>query len=370
VDQSGPISADSYRNLKEGMEMRKIRAIVYGVGAIGKLTTRFMVEKCVDIVGAIDVNLEIVGKDLGEVAGLGRPLNVIINNNADAVLSEQAADIAIVAVFTDLERMYPIFKNCIEHGLNVLHTAGGSSYNWSTHPELTSKLDKVAKEHNVTIAASGYQDSFMINMVMLLTGASHTIESITGRQRYNLDQFGLASIKQYLAGETKEEFYRNVKGEQTIKGAIFNRVSLENIIAGLGLTLKAIEIGVEPTIDEVDVESKTLRKVFKKGQVTGMAKIAEAETEQGIKFREEEIAKFYNDTELTEGDINEWIIKGIPEIHVKNDKVLTGVTTCSQIVNRIPDIIDSEPGYLTVDRLPKLRFKTYPLHYYLGKGFL
>ena len=95
--------------------MRKIRAIVYGVGAIGKLTTKFMVEKCVDIVGAIDVNLEIVGKDLGEVAGLGRPLNVMINDNADAVLSEQAADIAIVAVFTDLERMYPIFKNCLEH---------------------------------------------------------------------------------------------------------------------------------------------------------------------------------------------------------------------------------------------------------------
>jgi 4-hydroxy-tetrahydrodipicolinate reductase len=347
------------------MAMKKIRAIVYGVGAIGKLTTRFAVEKGVDIVGAIDVNPDIVDKDLGEVAGLDRPLNVKINDNADAVLSEQAADIAIVAVFTDLERMYPIFKNCIEHGLNVVNTAGGSSYNWSTHPELTSKLDNLAKKYNVTITATGYQDSFMVNMVMLLSGASQTIESVIGRERYNLDQFGITSIKQYLAGETKDEFYRNVKGEQTIKGAIFNRVSLENIIAGLGLTFKKIEISIEPTIDDVDVEAKSLGKILKKGQVTGMIKIAEAETEQGIKFREEEIAKFYNKAELAEGDINEWLIKGVPEIHLKNDKVLTGVTTCSQVVNRIPDIINSEPGYVTVDRLPKIRFRPYPLQYYV-----
>ena len=33
--------------------MRKIKAIVYGVGAMGRVMTKFMVEKGVDIVGAI-----------------------------------------------------------------------------------------------------------------------------------------------------------------------------------------------------------------------------------------------------------------------------------------------------------------------------
>ena len=56
--------------------MRRLKAIVYGIGVIGKLATKYMVEGGIDIVGAIDVNPEIVGKDLGEVVGLGRPLHL------------------------------------------------------------------------------------------------------------------------------------------------------------------------------------------------------------------------------------------------------------------------------------------------------
>ena len=55
------------------IESRKIKAIVYGVGTIGKIATRYMMEKGIEIVGAIDLSPVIVGKDLGEVAGLGRP---------------------------------------------------------------------------------------------------------------------------------------------------------------------------------------------------------------------------------------------------------------------------------------------------------
>jgi 4-hydroxy-tetrahydrodipicolinate reductase len=80
--------------------MRKIRAIVYGVGAINMLAVRYMLEKGVDIVGAIDVNPEIVGKDLGEVAGLARLLNVKITDDADTVLSKREADIAVVSIFS------------------------------------------------------------------------------------------------------------------------------------------------------------------------------------------------------------------------------------------------------------------------------
>ena len=85
--------------------MRRIKAIVYGVGVIGRLATKYMVEEGVDIVGAIDVNPEVAGKDLGEVAGLGRPLNVKISDDADVVLSEQEADIAVVSIFSQMDRL-------------------------------------------------------------------------------------------------------------------------------------------------------------------------------------------------------------------------------------------------------------------------
>jgi len=147
--------------------MRRIKAIVYGVGVIGRLATKYMVEGGVDIVGAIDVNPEVADKDLGEVAGLGRPLNVKISDDADAVLSEQEADIAVVSIFTQMDRMYPLFEKCIENGLNIVTPSEEALYPWKTAPEWAARVDKLAKKHGVTLTGAGLQDTFRVNIVAL-----------------------------------------------------------------------------------------------------------------------------------------------------------------------------------------------------------
>ncbi|MGI9569103.1 MAG: dihydrodipicolinate reductase, partial [Desulfobulbia bacterium] len=66
---------------------KPIRVIVYGVGAMGSIITRLLLEKSVDIVGAIGRSPNKVGRDLGDVAGIGRKLDVIVEDNAEKVLS-------------------------------------------------------------------------------------------------------------------------------------------------------------------------------------------------------------------------------------------------------------------------------------------
>ena len=92
--------------------MRSVRGVVYGVGAMGSIMARLMLEKGVEIVGAVARSPEKVGRDLGEVAGLGFATGVVVEPDARRAL-EAGADIAVVSVASFLSVMFDHFKLCL-----------------------------------------------------------------------------------------------------------------------------------------------------------------------------------------------------------------------------------------------------------------
>ena len=100
----------------------------------------------------------------------------------------------------------------------------------------------------------------------------------------------------------------------------------------------------------------------KAGDSTGMSAVVTAKTAEGVEIEAECIGKVYDETEF---DKNVWSVIGEPDTTVSVERPDTVRLTCADIVNRIPDIINAEPGFVPTSQMADPRFRVEALDKYL-----
>lgn len=338
----------------------KIRVIQYGCGKMGVYFLRYLYEKGAEIVGAIDIDPDLVGKDAGEVAGLDVKLNVPISSDAEKVFAECDADVCVIATQSLMPDVYDAFELAASHGVDAISTCEEAFYPWTTSSLITNKLDRLAKENCCTLMGSGYQDVFWGHLITTLAGASHTINKIQGISSYNVEDYGIALAEVHGAGLTLEEFDEQIAKSDSLPSFMWN--AAEWLCAYFGWTITSIEQELIPTTHDEDIESSTLGKTIPAGDATGMNAVVTVKTSQGPIVVTECIGKVYAEGET---DRNDWTIEGEPDTIVTISQPATVELTCATVVNRIPQLINAPAGYYTTDKLGPPEYRTYPLHFYL-----
>lgn len=348
--------------------MEKVRAIQYGVGKMAVYTMRYMLEKGIEIVGAIDVNPDIVGKDIGSLMGreeLG--IKVIDAKDAKELLENTKPDICVVTTRSLIGELEKPLILCASMGINAITTCEEAFFPMNSNPELTKKIDELAKENNCTITGSGYQDIYWGQLVSSIAGSTQRIVKIKGSSSYNVEEYGIALAEAHGAGLTLSEFDEKIASvdrisdeerEKIIKSGEYLPSYMWNVdgwlCEKLGLTVKRQTQKCVPQTAKEDIYSSTLNMTIKAGDATGMSAVVTTETEEGITLETECIGKVYSKDEF---DKNVWTVEGEPTTTITVEKPDTVELTCASIVNRIPDVIKAESGYVPTERFGELTFK-------------
>ena len=103
--------------------MGKIRVVQYGTGKMSVYTMRYVYEKGAEIVGAIDVNPAVIGKDIGEIIGCEeKGVKVTSAENAEALLAEVKPDICIVTTMSLLSDLENPLILCVDAAIALINS--------------------------------------------------------------------------------------------------------------------------------------------------------------------------------------------------------------------------------------------------------
>ena len=348
--------------------MEKIKAIQYGVGKMAIYTMRYMLEKGIEIVGAIDVNPEIVGKDIGEILGKEKMgIEVTDAKDAKSLLEEKKPDICVVTTRSLIGELEKPLILCASMGINAITTCEEAFFPMNSNPILTKKIDELAKENNCTITGSGYQDIYWGQLVTSIAGSTQTIKKIKGSSSYNVEEYGIALAEAHGAGLTLSEFDKKIASADKIPDEERQKIIEKGeylpsymwnvngwLCEKLNLHVKRQSQKCVPQTYKEDIYSSTLQMTIKSGDATGMSAVVTTETEEGIILETECIGKVYAPDEY---DKNIWTVEGEPTTTITVEKPNTVELTCASIVNRIPDVLSSKSGYVSTGEMGELTYK-------------
>jgi 4-hydroxy-tetrahydrodipicolinate reductase len=326
----------------------QIKVVQFGLGPIGIETAKTVLEKSskgrLRLVGAIDIDPNKAGKDLGEILGTSSRIGVTVSNNPEELFQTIHPDVVLHTTSSFLEKIYSQLELCIRAGVHVVSSSEELFFPFDRHPKLSSDLDALAKQFKVAVLGTGVNPGFVMDTLALVaTGVCNHVRSVRMERVVDASKRRLPLQRKIGAGLSVNEFEE--KKKTGTFGHIGLRESLLFVADGLGWKLNNVNEVLEPMTADREIQTPYL--TVAKGQVTGI---------------HHSITGGNNGNTLLSLDLKMYVgasdphdavvVDGDPPVDlVIRNGVFGDSATVAALVNAIPLVMHATPGLRTMKDL-------------------
>jgi hypothetical protein len=341
-----------------------LRVAVWSTGWIGSVSIGAAHRRPdMELVGVWVHSADKVGKDAGELAGIG-PIGLKATNNVDEILAKKPQCIIYGASGPTLDAAaVPDYIRFLEAGINVVTSTSWKLIFPPAYDEkLRKQLEAAAKKGGATLYASGIEPGFSGDQLpLLLTTLSNKIKKIKAAEYFQYDLYGNEYIMKEVMGfglplDAKPMYA--FPGAQT---------------EAWGPAIHMIAAGLDVKLDEI-------REIYERRPTDRTLKVAMGTVEKGtcgavllqtigvVNGKEAIVIEHVN--RLARDLAPEWpigpndatykvIIEGDPDMdctlminHPTGPMAGGMVGTAMRLVNAVPFVVEAKPGLTSSLELP------------------
>jgi len=331
-------------------ETGPIKVVHVGLGPIGAGVVRQVAErKGFRIVGAADIDPTKVGRDLGDIANVGRALRVKISDDVKKTIKKTKPDVIVLCTSSSLKKVTPQIEEILKLKVPIVSTTEELAYPTKPNMKYARAIHQLAKKYKVAVLGTGVNPGFVMDALpIMLTGVCERVESL------RIDRIQDARIRRLPfqqkigAGLTREQFQAKVDDGSVRHVGLAESVSM--IADAVGLKLDRISDEIQPKMATLTVASEFL--AVDPGFVCGII-------QDGIGYRNGlPVIALHMEAYLGAPESYDAVeIVGSPALKMKLAGGVHGdIATAAIVVNSLPKILEVAPGLHTMRDMPLASF--------------
>lgn len=291
--------------------------------------------------GGVDLDAALAGRDLGDVIGLRRRLNVIVRADLAAAVKAARPDVAVLATQSSLAATLPVLEAILKLKIPIVSTTEELAYPVKAHAAAARRLDALARRARVAVLGTGVNPGFVMDALPIALSAACTDVSSIAVERVQDAAIRRVPFQQKIgAGLTPDEFAARVKAGSVRHVGLAESMAM--IADAMGWKLDRVTEDVRPRIAEAPVSSGAI--AVERGAVAGLI-------QDGIGYRKgRALITLHLEAYLGAPQSYDTVrITGTPPITMTIAGGIHGdIATTAMVVNAIPKVLAAPPGLRTM----------------------